>query len=164
MEKSPAFSAVFFGGTQKPQERLQSDVVEIVMQIVKMVVVLAWHLGGLKGCCCCCCCTVDGKHPANQLICIDMLLFTGVHTCQVVVWDFWTINSMFYVLVLGSVYQFSQMFSSQIMMWRFRQKISCQKAPSVWVFSGNPSISGTVFHLMIGTWSFFGGPTYLVSG
>ena len=28
---------------------------------------------------------------------------------------------MFYVLVLGSINQFSQMLSSQIMMWRFRQ-------------------------------------------
>ena len=50
--KISGFFRCFFRGTPmvcwKPQERLQSDVVEIVMQIVKMVVVLVWHLGGLK--------------------------------------------------------------------------------------------------------------------
>ena len=52
MESLRLFGCFFRGSpivfVWKPQERLQSDVVEIVMQIVKMVVVLVGHLGGLK--------------------------------------------------------------------------------------------------------------------
>ena len=37
--------------------------------------------------------TVDGRNPAPVDM-VNILLFTGFYTSQVVVWDFWTINSM----------------------------------------------------------------------
>ena len=37
--------------------------------------------------------TVDGRHIA-LIDMLNILLFTQFNTSQVVVWDFWTINSM----------------------------------------------------------------------
>ena len=37
--------------------------------------------------------TVDGRHIA-LIDMLNILLFTKFNTSQVVVWDFWTINSM----------------------------------------------------------------------
>ena len=38
---------------------------------------------------------VDGRNPANQLrLVVYLPLITGFYTSQVVVWDFWTINSI----------------------------------------------------------------------
>ena len=51
--------------------------------------------------------TVDGRDPAPvEGKVVDLPLFTGFYTSQVVVWDFWTINSIINLVKLLSSWWF----------------------------------------------------------